>query len=120
MPTEGPARSPAGPRRCSGARSQTPQWSCRLCSWPAGRHLAVAPVAELLDESRTRRTPLELGARPRRVGALVEQQDLGESVADPRPRLVVGTGDRPRGADGDRRRLGELGNGRVPPITDDV
>src|SRR5256885_16401869 len=45
----------SGPPSCCIA--QTPQWSCRLCSWSAGRRFAVAPVAELLDESRTGWTP---------------------------------------------------------------
>src|SRR6185503_12753668 len=98
-------------RRRRGACSQRPQWLCRLCPWSAGGHFAVGPVAELLDESRTGWAPIEVGSRLGRVGALVEQEDFGEIVAEARPGLSVGAGDRPGSAGGDRRRLRELGNG---------
>lgn len=42
------------------------------------------------------RMPAELGPGPGRVGALVEQQDFGEVVAQAGPCLIVGTWDRPR------------------------
>jgi hypothetical protein len=38
--------------------------------------------------------PAELGPGLGRVGALIEQQDLGEIVAQARPSLIIGTGDR--------------------------
>ena len=66
------------------------------------------------------RRPAELGAGPGRVGALIEQQDFGEVVAQARPSLLVGTGNRSRSAGGDGGRLGELGNGRVESVADDV
>ena len=75
-------------------------------------------MAELLDESRTGRTPIEVGSRLGRVGALVEQEDFGEIVAEACPGLIVGAGDRPGRAGRDRRRLGELGNRRVLSIAD--
>jgi len=77
-------------------------------------------VAELLDESRTGRTPTELASRLGRIGALVEQEDFGEIVAEACPGLIVGARDRPGSAGRYRRRLRELGNGRVLSITDDV
>ena len=49
--------------------------------------------------------PAELVPGPGRVGALIEQQDLGEVVAQAGPGLIVGTGDRSRGAGGRRGRL---------------
>ena len=59
------------------------------------------------------RVPAELGPGPGRVGALIEQQDLGEVVAQAGPGLIVGTGDRSRGAGGHRGRLRQLGHGGV-------
>lgn len=58
--------------------------------------LTVAAVAELVGERRMGRMPAELGPGPGRVGALVEQQDFGEVVAQAGPCLIVGTWDRPR------------------------
>src|SRR6266566_7898237 len=64
--------------------------------------------------------PAEFGPGPGRVGALIEQQDLGEVVAQPGPGFIIGTRDRARGADGDRGRLRQLGDGGVHSIADDV
>ena len=64
--------------------------------------------------------PVELGSSLGRVGALIEQEDLGEVVAQARPGLIVGAGDRSRSAGRDGGRLGQLGNGRVQSIADDV
>ena len=64
--------------------------------------------------------PTELGSSLGRVGALVEQEDLGEVVAEACPGLIVGAGDRSGSAGRDRGRLGELGDGRVHSIADDV
>jgi hypothetical protein len=86
--------------------------------WSAGRHLAVAPVAQLIDESRMGRMPVELGPRLGCVGALIEQQDFGEVFAQACPGLVVGTGDRSWSAGCDGGRLGYLGDGRVQSVTD--
>ena len=66
------------------------------------------------------RRPVELGPSPGRVGALIEQQDFGEVVAQARPSLLVGTRDRSRSAGRDGGRLGQLGNGRVQSVADDV
>ena len=59
------------------------------------------------------RLPAELGAGPGRVGALVEEEDFGEVIAEACPGLRVGAGDRARGAVRDGRRLGEFGDGGV-------
>src|SRR3954465_8268324 len=99
---------------------------------PSGRVDAlftVAPIAEFVDEPRMGRVPVELGACPRRVGALVEQEHFGEVVAQARPRLGVGPGHGSRPAGRDRRRPaprppppppppprpGRAGRGAVPP-----
>ena len=42
--------------------------------------------------------PIELGASPGGVGALIEQEHLGEVVAQARPGLLGGAGDRARSA----------------------
>src|SRR5215204_1722314 len=81
---------------------------------------AVAAAAELVDEPRVGGLPIELGACPRRVGALVQQKHLGEVVAQARPRLGVGAGDGSRRADRDGGRLGQLGDGRVRCVADQV
>ena len=62
--------------------------------------LTVTAVAELVGERWMGRMPAELGPGPGRVRALIEQQDLGEVVAQAAPGFIVGTGDRPRGAGG--------------------
>src|SRR4051794_6088129 len=80
--------------------------------------IAVTPVAELVDEPRMGRRPIELASGPGGAGALIEQEDFGEVVAQACPRLVVGAGDRSWGAGGDRGRLGQLAGGRVRSIAD--
>src|SRR4051794_29980588 len=64
-----------------------------------GRSVAVAPLAELFGESWMGRTPIELGSSLGRVGALIEQEDLGEVVAQSGASLLVGTRDRSWSAD---------------------
>ena len=59
------------------------------------------------------RTPAELGSSLGGVGALIEEEDLGEIVAQACSGLIVGPGDRPWGANGNRGRLGQLGDGRI-------
>ena len=66
------------------------------------------------------RRPIELGSSPGCFGALVEQEHFGEVVAQARPSLLVGARDRPRSAGCDGGRLGQLRNGRVQSIADDV
>jgi hypothetical protein len=51
-------------------------------------------VAELVDECWMGRMPAELGSSLGRVGALIEQEDFGEIVAQACPSLILGTGDR--------------------------
>ena len=77
-------------------------------------------MAELLDEPRMGWTPIELVLSPRGRGALIEQQDLGEIVAQACPSLLIGAGDGSRSADCHGGRLGDLGHGRVQSIGDDV
>jgi hypothetical protein len=43
--------------------------------------VAVTAVAELVDQCWMGRGPVELGSGLHRVGALIEQEDLGEIVA---------------------------------------
>jgi LuxR family transcriptional regulator, maltose regulon positive regulatory protein len=85
-----------------------------------GRLAPVAALPEILGQGRMRRVPVELIAGPGRVGALIEQQDLREVVAQTGSGLLVGTGDRARGIGRDRGRLGQLGHGRVQPVGDEV
>ena len=66
------------------------------------------------------RRPIEFGSSSGRVGPLIEQEHLGEVVAQPRPSLIVGARDRPRSADRDGGSLGQLRNGRVQSVADDV
>jgi hypothetical protein len=68
-------------------------------------------VAELVEKGWMRRIPAELGSSLGRVNVLIEQEDLGEIVAQACPSLIIGTGDRSWSAGCDRGRLGELGNG---------
>ena len=55
--------------------------------------------------------PSEFRASIGRAGALIEQEGFGEVVAEAGPRLAVGSGERPRGADGGSGRLHEFGDG---------
>src|SRR3954454_16823551 len=84
------------------------------------RDLAVAPVPELVDESRMGRVPIELGASPGRVYALIEQENLSEVVAEACSSLVVRSADRSRCAGGGGGGLGQFGHGGVQSIADDV
>src|SRR4051812_26794688 len=84
------------------------------------RYLPIASLQELVDQPRVGRMPIELGSSLRRVGALIEQEDLGEIVAQPGPSLIVGARDSSRGARGHSGRVGQLGDGRVQSIADDV
>src|SRR5207249_9922699 len=81
---------------------------------------AVTAVAELVGQGWMGRGPAEFGSGPGRVGTLIEQQDLGEVVAQAGPGLIVGTGGRSGGAGGDRGRLRQLGYGGVRSVADDV
>jgi hypothetical protein len=67
---------------------------------------SVAPVPELVGQRGMGRMPSELGSGFGGVGALVEQEDFGEVVAQAVPGLIVGAGDRSRraGCDCCRRR----------------
>ena len=56
--------------------------------------VSVAPVPQFVDEPGVGGMPIELGASPGGVGALIEQEHLGEVVAQARPGLVVGAGAR--------------------------
>ena len=66
------------------------------------------------------RIPVEPGSGLGCVGALIEQQDLGEVVAQAGPGLIVRAGDRSRRAGCDSGRLRKFGNGRVRSVTDDL
>src|SRR5439155_12233302 len=90
------------------------------CGWSASLGLAVAAVAELVDEGGSGRLPAEFGLGLGRVGALVEQEYFGEVVTEPGPGLVVGTGDRAWCVRGDRGGRGQFGDGRVHAVADDV
>jgi hypothetical protein len=64
--------------------------------------------------------PAELVPGLRRGGALIVQQDLGEVVAEARPRFGVRAGYRAWRADRDGGRLGQLGDGGVLSVADDL
>src|ERR1700757_5061239 len=85
-----------------------------------GRLLTVAPVTELVGQRRAGRVPAEFGAGLGRVGALVEQQDVGEIAAEACPGFVVGTGDRSWRPDRGSGGLREFGDRLVRPVADDV
>src|SRR3954465_7847541 len=84
------------------------------------RLLAVAPVAELVHESRMGGRPIKLGPSLGGGRPLIEQQDFGEGVTQACSRLLVGTRNRARRVGCDGRRLGEFRDGRVQSIADDV
>src|ERR1700751_243208 len=84
-----------------------------------GRLLTVAPVTELVGQRRAGRVPAEFGAGLGRVGALVEQQDVGEA-AEACPGFIVGTGDRSWRPDRGSGGLREFGDRLVRPVADDV
>src|SRR5579859_6795797 len=86
----------------------------------AGLPRAIAAVAELVDQSGVCRVPPELVASFGRNSPLVEQQDLAEVVAETGLGLVVRTRDRAGGAGRNSGSVGELGDGRVQPVADDV
>src|SRR3954453_6933055 len=79
----------------------------------SGGRRRVAPAAELGDESRPRWAPVELVSRPSSVAALIEQEELGEVVAQARPSLFVRPGDGAPCADRDGGSLSQFGNRRV-------
>src|SRR6266702_1548233 len=131
------ARSAGGVKAHGPASCIAPYPDRLTCLWPSGNvdikrpssqgrrggpyeSFAVAPVAELVGKRWMGRMPAELGPGPGRVGALVEQQDLGEVVAQAGSGLVIGPGDRSWRAGGDRGRLGQFGHGRVHSVADDV
>jgi len=58
--------------------------------------------------------PAELGPGPGRVGALIEQQDLSEVVAQAGPGLAIGTGDR------SRRSIGSFHDTSAGALTGDA
>ena len=66
------------------------------------------------------RRPIEFGSSSGRIGPLIEQEHFGEVVAQAGPGLIVGARDGPRSAGRDGGRLGQLRNGRVQSIADDV
>src|SRR5689334_165635 len=82
--------------------------------------VAVTAVAELVGQRWMCRMPAEFRPGPGPVGALIEQQHLGEVVAQAGPGLIVGTGVRSGGTDGGRGCLRQLGHGGVHPVADDV
>src|SRR6478609_6916552 len=86
----------------------------------AGCHLAVTSMAELLDQPWMGWTPIELVLSPLGRGALIQQQHLGEVIAQACASLVIGAWDGSRSADRNGGCLGELGHGRVQSIGDDV
>ena len=66
------------------------------------------------------RGPVQIRSGFGRDHALVEQEDLGEVVAEAGSGLLVRAGDDSRCADGDSGGLGQLGDGRVDSVADDV
>src|SRR5436190_6550682 len=108
------------PEAGRGAGEATVPRSLVIASRSSGSSsVAVTAAAEFVDESRMGRRPIELGPSLGRVRPLIEQQDLGE-FAQACPSLILGTRDRSRGAGCDGGRLGQLRNGRVQSIADDV
>src|SRR6202012_5879372 len=77
-------------------------------------------VAELVGEGRAGRLPAELRAGPAGAGALVEEQDFGEVVAQAGAGLVLGARARSWGAGRRGGRGGQLGDGLVRVVADDV
>src|SRR5690242_6517709 len=77
-------------------------------------------MAELVLESRLDGSPIELGSSLSRIGGLIEQQDLGEIVAQACAGLLIGTWDCSRGADCRRSGIGQRGDRPVQSIPDDV
>src|SRR5438128_9819796 len=77
-------------------------------------------MAELLHQPWVGWTPIELVLCPRGRRALIQQQDLGEVVAQACASLVIGTGDGSRSADRNGGRFRDLGHGWVQSIGDDV
>src|SRR5215207_2701801 len=82
--------------------------------------VAVTAVAKLVDKAVMGGSPVELVSGLCRISALVEQQDLGEIVAETCPRLVIGAGNGSRSAGRDGGRLGQLAGARVRSIADHV
>jgi hypothetical protein len=80
----------------------------------AGRHLTgVGTMAEFVGEPWVGWLPVELGPSLGRLGALIEQQDCGEIVAQAGASLIIRTRDCSRSTDRDGCRLGEFGHGLV-------
>src|SRR5258708_22381411 len=90
------------------ARDVMPGPFVKLPLAAVGRSLAVASVPEVVGKRRMGWLPAEFGPGPGGVGALVEQQDFGEVVAEAGPGLLIGPGGCSWGAGGDRGRLGEF------------
>src|SRR5690348_2552904 len=88
--------------RCDSLRS-----AAESSVWSSG---AVAAVAEFLDERRVRRLPVQIRSGLGRDRALVEQEDLGEVVAEAGSGFLVRAGDSSGCADGDGGGLGQLGD----------
>jgi len=77
-------------------------------------------VAELVHERWVRGGPVQIRSGFGCDHALVEQEDLGAVVAEAGSGLLVRAGDGSRCADGDSGGLGQLGDGRVDSVADDV
>src|SRR5690242_4979964 len=95
-------------------------WVCNVLGARRDARSAVAAIAELVYERQARWKSIELGASPRGVGALIEQEDPGEVIAEARLGLLFGARYRTWNAAGDGRRPGQLGNGVAQPVADDV
>jgi hypothetical protein len=67
-----------------------------------GLSLVVTALEKLVDESWVGWRPTEVGSSLGGIGALVEQKDFGEVVAQACPSLVIGAGDCSRSTDGRR------------------
>src|SRR5260370_42259266 len=80
----------------------------------------MTPRAEFVSKSEIDRTAIQRGASFGRGGALIEQKDVGEVVAQAGASLPVGTRDRSWSADCYCGRLRQLGNGCVQTIANDV
>src|SRR5689334_10828961 len=91
--------------------------SGRVVVWSSG---AVAAVAELFDERWVSRLPVQFRSGFGRDRALVEQEDPCEVVAEAGSGLLVRAGDGSRCADRVSGGLGQLGDGRVDSVADDV
>jgi tRNA (guanine6-N2)-methyltransferase len=107
---------------CAPSGNDTPQVPAGLARWRdramaegvsteagflglAAKLLTVAAVPEFVHKGGAGWAPAKVVPGFGRVGALIEQEDLGEVVAQAGPGLFLGAGNRSRGADRDSGRL---------------